>query len=110
MCQHAISATSGHLGVHRHATNSHLSICYARIMWKYMHAMEIGVIKRVGFRKVNSAGFVRASNEEKGHKLYQSSHVFDVTEESIDGQQYSERAMRARGQGKPGSICRHHRG
>lgn len=48
--------------------------------------MATGVIKCAGFKNVNSAGFFRASNEEKEHKLCRSRHVFDVTEESTVGQ------------------------
>lgn len=48
--------------------------------------MATGIIKRAGFKKVKSAGFFRASNEEKGGKLCRSRHVFDVTEETTVGQ------------------------
>lgn len=48
--------------------------------------MATGVIKRAGFKKVKSAGFFRASNEEKGDKLCRSRHVFDATEETTVGQ------------------------
>lgn len=42
--------------------------------------MATSIIKRTGFKKVKSAGFFRASNEEKGDKLCLSRHV--VTEET----------------------------
>ncbi|KAH8028134.1 hypothetical protein HPB51_013181 [Rhipicephalus microplus] len=48
--------------------------------------MATDIIKRAGFKKVKSAGFFRASNEEKGGKLCRSRHVFDVTEETTVGQ------------------------
>ncbi|XP_037508731.2 uncharacterized protein LOC119385345 [Rhipicephalus sanguineus] len=48
--------------------------------------MASGVVKRAGFKNVNSAGFFKPSNEEKGLKLCRSRHVFDVTEEITVGQ------------------------
>lgn len=71
--------------------------------------MAAGIIKRAGLKKVQSAGFFRASNEEKGGKLCRSRHAFDVTEETTVGQ-YFERAVCATSQREPGSIRRHHRG
>ncbi|KAH6940180.1 hypothetical protein HPB50_026154 [Hyalomma asiaticum] len=44
--------------------------------------MATGIIKHAGFKKAKSAGFFRASNEEKGGKLCRSRHVFDVVEET----------------------------